>query len=298
MARNGSGTYSVPNTFVSGNTVTAAGHNQNWTDIASEMTNSVAADGQTSMTGPLKAANGTAAAPSHTFASDTDSGMYRIGGNNVGVAVNGAKVLDVATTGLDVTGTVNSSGAVKQGGFALLPVGAIFPYAGSAAPTGYLICNGASLLRASYPDLFTAIGTTYGSVDGTHFTLPDLTGRTVAGKEASATRLTSAVSGVDGATLGSAGGTQSKTLVTANLPAQTPVGTISGTVTTVFRNYATPAGGAEPFAIANASGSGATAAGNSFSGSFTGTAFAGQIATPVAVVMPTIVLNYIIFAGV
>lgn len=44
----------------------------------------------------------------------------------------------------------------------------------TAAP-GELACSGNSVLRASYPDLFTAIGTTWGSVDGTHFTLPNLT---------------------------------------------------------------------------------------------------------------------------
>lgn len=45
----------------------------------------------------------------------------------------------------------------------------------AAAGSGELACNGASLLRAAYPDLFTAIGTTWGSVDGVHFTLPNLT---------------------------------------------------------------------------------------------------------------------------
>ena len=58
MSRNGSGVYTKVNTFVSGNPVTAAGHNQNWDDLATEMTNSVAADGQTSMTGPFKASTG------------------------------------------------------------------------------------------------------------------------------------------------------------------------------------------------------------------------------------------------
>ena len=38
--------------------------------------------------------------------------------------------------------------------------GVIKVYAGAAAPTGYLLCDGASYLRATYPDLFTAIGTT------------------------------------------------------------------------------------------------------------------------------------------
>ena len=56
--------------------------------------------------------NGTVAAPFYSYTSDPDSGGYRIGANNLGVAVNGAKVLDVATTGLGVTGTLSASGNV------------------------------------------------------------------------------------------------------------------------------------------------------------------------------------------
>ena len=54
--------------------------------------------------------------------------------------------------------------------------GAVTMYAGASVPTGWLICDGASLLRASYPDLFTAIGTTYGYADGSHFNVPDFRG--------------------------------------------------------------------------------------------------------------------------
>lgn len=45
----------------------------------------------------------------------------------------------------------------------------------TAAGAGELACNGASQLRASFPNLFAKIGTTWGSADGTHFTLPLLT---------------------------------------------------------------------------------------------------------------------------
>jgi microcystin-dependent protein len=54
-------------------------------------------------------------------------------------------------------------------------VGEITMYAGVGAPVGWLVCDGRSdLLRTEYPDLFSVIGTTYGAVDGTHFSLPDL----------------------------------------------------------------------------------------------------------------------------
>jgi microcystin-dependent protein len=291
MSRNGSGIYSVPNTFVSGNTVTAAGHNGNWTDVATEMTNSVAADGQTSMTGPLKAANGTVGSPAITFAADPDTGIYHIGANNLGIGVNGAKVLDVSTTGLNVVGTV------KQAGFALLPVGVILPYGGSSAPSGYLFCDGSSLLRASYADLFTAIGTTYGSADGTHFTLPDLRGRVIAGKEASATRLTSTYFGGDSTALGATGGSESHTLITAELASHSHTATDSGHTHTYTAHTNSTNSGASgsftyldtiPGALSTTSGSGTAniTVGNAGSGSAHKN------------VQPTIICNYIIFAGI
>jgi microcystin-dependent protein len=64
----------------------------------------------------------------------------------------------------------------------LVPTGAVMPYAGplapaTAPPAGWLFCNGASLSRTTYSILFAIIGTTYGSVSGTHFNLPDLRSR-------------------------------------------------------------------------------------------------------------------------
>src|SRR4030095_13982641 len=59
------------------------------------------------------------------------------------------------------------------------PPGTVIMFAGTAPPTGYLKANGASLLRAMYPNLFAAIGTLYGAADGTHFNVPDLRGEFV-----------------------------------------------------------------------------------------------------------------------
>lgn len=64
----------------------------------------------------------------------------------------------------------------------LVVPGTIHPYAGASAPNGYLFCQGQAVSRSTYPLLFNAIGTTYGSGDGsTTFNLPDLQGRTPAG---------------------------------------------------------------------------------------------------------------------
>ena len=65
---------------------------------------------------------------------------------------------------------------------ASVPTGALTQFAGAAAPTGWLLCDGASLLRADYAALFTVIGTAYGTVDGTHFSIPDMRARMPFGK--------------------------------------------------------------------------------------------------------------------
>lgn len=58
-------------------------------------------------TGVLRVPDGSVGTPSISFNSDTDCGLYRIGANNLGCAVNGAKVLDISVTGLDVTGALS-----------------------------------------------------------------------------------------------------------------------------------------------------------------------------------------------
>lgn len=64
----------------------------------------------------------------------------------------------------------------------LTPAGTVIWTARSSAPTGYLKANGAAVSRTTYATLFSAIGTTYGSGDGsTTFNLPDLRGEFVRG---------------------------------------------------------------------------------------------------------------------
>lgn len=58
----------------------------------------------------------------------------------------------------------------------IVPPGTVIAYAGSTVPPGWLLCNGASLLRADYPALFNAIGVNSGEPDSTHFNLPDYRG--------------------------------------------------------------------------------------------------------------------------
>ena len=55
------------------------------------------------------------------------------------------------------------------------PIGCVYQFAGPIAniPSGYLLCNGASLLRSSYTSLFAALGTLYGAAGRTAFNIPD-----------------------------------------------------------------------------------------------------------------------------
>jgi microcystin-dependent protein len=69
-----------------------------------------------------------------------------------------------------------------------LPSGVIAQFAGAAAPSGWVLCDGTSYLRSGggVDALFAAIGTTYGAADGTHFNVPDFRGRAAFGKGSNA----------------------------------------------------------------------------------------------------------------
>jgi microcystin-dependent protein len=63
-----------------------------------------------------------------------------------------------------------------------IPSGVVFPFAGSTAPYGYLVCDGSAISRSDYPSLFAALGTSHGQGDGsTTFNLPDYRGRFMRG---------------------------------------------------------------------------------------------------------------------
>lgn len=64
----------------------------------------------------------------------------------------------------------------------VFPSGMVAPFAISTAPAGWLECDGAAVSRTTYAALFAAIGTTFGSGDGSAtFNLPDLRGEFVRG---------------------------------------------------------------------------------------------------------------------
>lgn len=100
-----------------------------------------------------------------------------------------AKSINITAAGV---GALPSEGtaadANKLGGHSpqwWMPTGMVVPYAGAAAPDGWLLCQGQAVSRTTYAQLFSVIGTTYGSGDGsTTFNLPDMRGRVAVGSDA------------------------------------------------------------------------------------------------------------------
>lgn len=93
-------------------------------------------------------------------------------------------------------------------------------FAGSISPSGWMLCYGQAISRATYAALFDIIGTSFGVGDGsTTFNLPDLRGRVVAGLDtmggASADRLNPTMTS---AVVGAAGGSQTVAIARAGLP--------------------------------------------------------------------------------
>ena len=119
------------------------------------------------------------------------------GTNKITVQRNGTDTIDGATS-IDINTTygalklicdgtnswkvvINTSGVDTQITSAV-PVGTITAIASLIIPTGYLECNGATISRTTYANLFSIIGTGYGAGDGsTTFQVPDLRGEFIRG---------------------------------------------------------------------------------------------------------------------
>jgi microcystin-dependent protein len=177
----------------------------------------------------------------------------------------------VAMTGpLTLSGdpTLSLHAASKQyvdsrSGVDSVPIGTVHFFAANTAPAGYLECDGSAVSRTTYSALFTRIGTTYGTGDGsTTFNLPDLRGRFLrgwdhgAGRDISVftgnqTNLSATISGLSSTATMYVGQPVSGT----NIPNGTTIASITNSTTIVLSAAAT-----------------ATITGNSLT--FTGRAFA------------------------
>lgn len=289
MARNGSGTYTLPEpAFVPNTPISSAAVNSDLGDIANALTGSVAADGQTTITAALKLDNA-----GLVYGSDPNTGVRRTAADTQAIMCGGIDALVINTAG--ITSPSVDSPSIKMNGSPILPPGFTGHTASSTAPPGWLIRDGAAVSRTTYAALFAAIGTTYGSGDGsTTFNVPDARGRADVGIDGGTNRL-------PGYVLANTGGTATNTLSQANLPNATLAVSTTGTinVTSLVGNIVQGVssfgaqGGGAPINIPSATGAVNSAGPNSMSGSTA--SINGNVAqTTVGNVQPSMALTPII----
>jgi microcystin-dependent protein len=209
----------------------------------------------------------------------------------------------LATNGPSVIGRAAAGpGAMTEIPMAqLLPIGVILPYGGPTAPAGgWLFPFGQLLNRTTYALLFAVYGTIHGAGDGvTTFGVPDLRGVVPAGKADMGGSNRGNLAG--GTVLGAQLGTQT----TSTSVSVSVSGGISGST---FGSLSVSLGGASVLQDAPQAGTDLTPyardhvhAGNTsgslgVTGSFSGSG--GGSTGGITTVQPTIVLNYIMNAGV
>lgn len=82
-----------------------------------------------------------------------------------------------------------------------IPAGVVMPFTGASSPTGFLLCDGASYLTATYPNLFAVTSYTYGGSGG-NFNVPDYRGMFLRGTGTHGTLAKAAGGNFSGPSLG------------------------------------------------------------------------------------------------
>ena len=154
MPFNGSGTFSIVNTFIPNTTILSSEVNANFADIASGLSNVLTRDGQAGMTAALKAITGSAGAPSITFTADATTGIYLISAGNLGLTTSGilaatfdsSQVMTLAQLGRaklwTVVDTADASTSSNINTLATAGTGAIaIGTSTNWATNGYLLCG-------------------------------------------------------------------------------------------------------------------------------------------------------------
>jgi microcystin-dependent protein len=223
LPRDSQGNYSLPAGYqgTPGNTIQVSQHNPPLEDLASAMTDSLPRSGAAPMTGPLKVQPGSASSPSIAPSSNPAIGFW------------------FDSQGVHVAGTLVGARYI----------GELITWTGSTAPSLCVLPFGQTLLRSSYPDLWTfaqaqiAAGNTfYNNGNGsTTFGIGDLRGRVIAGKDdmgGSAAGRLGAVAGfnADARIIGAPGGAETHTLTAAQIPSITSSQSNSPNVHTTTAN--------------------------------------------------------------
>lgn len=112
MPRNGSGAYTLPQAPFSPNTtISSASVNSDLSDIATAITGSIASDGQTPITAPLRELDGLSTAPSWSFSNDHSAGTYLPGTGEVGLVAGGFGLIVSSVGSSAATATPSAAGS-------------------------------------------------------------------------------------------------------------------------------------------------------------------------------------------
>jgi hypothetical protein len=164
MSRDSNGNYTLPNAaFVNGTVISSSVMNSNFSNISSEITNSLDRSGRGGMLSYLRGVNGSSALPAYSYTSETTLGMYRVSSGVLGVSSNGTDFQRWSTTevrvyqafvaekgatitnsttngaGITVTGNGTAAGGVFTGGSS---AGRGLTVTGGAGGTGAVITGG------------------------------------------------------------------------------------------------------------------------------------------------------------
>jgi microcystin-dependent protein len=141
--------------------------------------------------------------------------IYTNNSTNSGITIKSTGNVGIGTTSpshkLDVAGDLNVTGTIFAGAISGVgvPTGSVTSFAGSAAPSGWLLCDGGSYSTTTYAALFAVIAYTYGG-GGASFNVPDMRGRGPIGSGTGA--------GLTNRSLAAIGGAETHTLTTAEIP--------------------------------------------------------------------------------
>ncbi len=293
------GVYSLPSGYeaVTGEVIQASQHNPPLEDLESAVSARLMRSGVAPMTGALKIVDGAVGSPAVQFNSVNSTGFYKTT-NGIGVSVNGVKVAEF------------TSGGVSRN------LGELIPYTGLTAPALTVLPYGQTLSRTTYADLWAfaqaeiAAGNTfYNNGNGTTtFGISDLRGIVVAGKDnmggSAAGRISLATSGMNGNVLGATGGEQVHILAASAMPVHAHTGSTGGMTANTTHDHsvvtpATPAGvvnGADKLVFLFENTPTATSTvnldhGHNFTTNNAGSGGAHNN------IQPTIICNYILYAG-
>lgn len=121
-----------------------------------------------------------------------------------------ASVLAVGSNNDVLVSDSSATSGLSWSALSGVPTGGIVAWSSASIPSGFLLCDGTSYTRATYPALYSIIGNAYGTASGTTFNVPDMRGRFLRGRDAGvardpdrASRTASATGGNTGDNLGS-----------------------------------------------------------------------------------------------